>query len=92
MQTRSQNILNENHCIDADKHETSHKNLLLGFVVISLFMLSGQVKASWMDDWVSQSSSSGPSYWSPRFQVPSFLAPNQMLSLALLVWRLVIFA
>jgi hypothetical protein len=28
---------------------------LTGFVVISLFMLSGQVKASWMDDWVSQS-------------------------------------
>ncbi|CAB5500004.1 IncF plasmid conjugative transfer pilus assembly protein TraH [uncultured Gammaproteobacteria bacterium] len=36
---------------------------LTGFVVISLFMLSGQVKASWMDDWVSQSSSSGPSYF-----------------------------
>jgi hypothetical protein len=29
IQTQSQNILNENHCIDADKHETSHKNLLL---------------------------------------------------------------
>jgi hypothetical protein len=29
IQTQSQNILNENHCIDADKHETSHTNLLL---------------------------------------------------------------
>jgi hypothetical protein len=29
IQTQRQNILNENHCIDADKHETSHTNLLL---------------------------------------------------------------
>lgn len=29
IQTQSQNILNENHCIDADKHETSPKRLLL---------------------------------------------------------------
>ena len=29
IQTQSQNILNENHCIDADKHKTSQKHLLL---------------------------------------------------------------
>jgi hypothetical protein len=29
IQTQSQNILNENHCIDADKYETSHTNILL---------------------------------------------------------------
>ena len=29
MQTQRQNILNENHCIDANKHETSPKRLLL---------------------------------------------------------------
>ena len=29
MQTQRQNIVNENHCIEADKHETSHKNILL---------------------------------------------------------------
>ena len=29
IQTQSQNILNANYCIDADKHEKSHKNILL---------------------------------------------------------------
>jgi hypothetical protein len=29
IQTQRKNILNENHCIDVDKHETSHQNILL---------------------------------------------------------------
>ena len=38
MQTQRQNILNENHCIDADKHETSHKNILLPSSISKVMM------------------------------------------------------
>jgi DNA integrity scanning protein DisA with diadenylate cyclase activity len=35
IQTQSQNIPNENHCIDADKHETSHTNISCFLIVVS---------------------------------------------------------
>lgn len=43
--------------------KTNAKFTLIGLVMISHFILSGEVKAGWIDDWTAGSTRSGPNYF-----------------------------